>query len=220
MPFIPGIFSQLKDFNDSVSALREPDKHMPLQFQTVSHGIIAVGFFNIETDMILMNHYFVFASDFCDWITEWADTPKEIHSEKKVYVIREPELIGDLPGAIHGFLFNGFIGSLYRRFPFPENPEGFKQKAYGYQNRAIVESLIKKYAEIQTIRITSSLVQNHISIGEYTFNTKNFRAVILYLWQGGMPKWKDENRPDYIIKMMRAVKSSKNKVINADFDHS
>ena len=37
---------------------------MPLEFQSISHGKIAFGFFNIETDMILLGHYFLFARDF------------------------------------------------------------------------------------------------------------------------------------------------------------
>lgn len=38
---------------------------MPLEFESLSHGRIAFGFFNIETDMILLNQYFLFAEDFC-----------------------------------------------------------------------------------------------------------------------------------------------------------
>ena len=37
---------------------------MPLEFESISHGKIAFGFFNIETDMILLNHYFLFATGF------------------------------------------------------------------------------------------------------------------------------------------------------------
>ena len=34
---------------------------MPLEFESLSHGKMAFGFFNIETDMILLNEYFLSA---------------------------------------------------------------------------------------------------------------------------------------------------------------
>jgi hypothetical protein len=37
---------------------------VPLEFESINHGRIAFGLFNIETDMILLNHYFLFAKDF------------------------------------------------------------------------------------------------------------------------------------------------------------
>jgi hypothetical protein len=38
---------------------------MPLSFESLSHGTIAFGFFNIESDMLLCDRYFLFADDFC-----------------------------------------------------------------------------------------------------------------------------------------------------------
>jgi hypothetical protein len=34
---------------------------MPLAFESLSHGIIAFGFFNIESDMLILDRYFLFA---------------------------------------------------------------------------------------------------------------------------------------------------------------
>jgi hypothetical protein len=34
---------------------------MPLAFESLSHGTIAFGFFNIESDMLLLDRYFLFA---------------------------------------------------------------------------------------------------------------------------------------------------------------
>ncbi len=45
---------------------------MPLGFDTLSHGNIPVGFFNIDTDCFLIDNLFVFASDLCRWLTQWA----------------------------------------------------------------------------------------------------------------------------------------------------
>jgi len=38
---------------------------MPLTFESLSHGTIAFGFFNIESDMLLCDRYFLFADDLC-----------------------------------------------------------------------------------------------------------------------------------------------------------
>jgi len=43
---------------------------MLLAFDSTSHGRIAFGFFNIESDMLLLDHYFSFASDFCSALSE------------------------------------------------------------------------------------------------------------------------------------------------------
>jgi len=40
---------------------------MPLEFDSLSHGKIAFGFFNIETDMILLGHYFLWLGGFPRW---------------------------------------------------------------------------------------------------------------------------------------------------------
>ncbi len=46
---------------------------MPLEFQSLSHGPIAFGFFNIESDMLLLEHYFFFASEFCKYISDLSE---------------------------------------------------------------------------------------------------------------------------------------------------
>ena len=92
---------------------------MPILFASESHGQIPVGFFNIETDMLLMDRYFFFTTDFCEWIIEWTGYEDIIRDEKPIYVIQDRELIGNLSGAIHGYQFTGFIGPVYKHFPFP-----------------------------------------------------------------------------------------------------
>ena len=37
---------------------------MPLVFESLSHGTIAFGFFNIDSDMLLLEQYFLFGSEF------------------------------------------------------------------------------------------------------------------------------------------------------------
>jgi hypothetical protein len=69
--------------------------------------------FNIETDMLLMDRYFFFSTDFCEWIIEWVGGADLSHDEKMVYAIREREMIGNLAGAIYGYEYTGFIGEVY-----------------------------------------------------------------------------------------------------------
>ena len=63
---------------------------MPISFYAKSHGRIPIGFFNIETDMLLMDCYFFFSTDFCEWIIEWADAGKFGREDIMIYAIEEP----------------------------------------------------------------------------------------------------------------------------------
>jgi len=40
-----------------------------------------------------------------------------------VYSIDEPGKVGDLMAAIHGIRYTGFIGEVYKRFPFPNEKQ-------------------------------------------------------------------------------------------------
>jgi hypothetical protein len=181
---------------------------MPLSFKTMSHGEIPVGFFNIDTDMILINNYFVFASDFCDWIIDWTKSKKDLNAEKEMYVILDLKDIGDLMGAISGRVFSGFVGEVYKKFPFPDKPEDFRQKPEGFKARKNIEKIIKEFAVQESIKIIISLEGRTIEIGDYVFSREHFHEVISYIWRGGMPKWKDNERPEYVKEMMKAVITS------------
>jgi hypothetical protein len=74
---------------------------MPISFPSKSHGRIPIGFFNIETDMLLMDRYFFFSTDFCEWLIEWADTGKFGRDDKMIYVIEYIE-VGGMPGWLNG----------------------------------------------------------------------------------------------------------------------
>jgi len=185
---------------------------MPLEFDSLSHGKIAFGFFNIETDMILLNNYFLFAQDFCEHISEVAKTPlKKIYdSSWGIYVIENNSDIGNLMGAIHGIDLRGFIGEVYKLFPFPKHQDNFKQKPEGFKNRILIEELIQKYAERIDIRLVMNQKDRKIGIGEYIFNKSSFHELIKYIWLGGFPRWKDNVRPDYVLKMKGMIEKSKN----------
>jgi len=100
---------------------------MPLSFQSLSHGTVAFGFFNIDTDMLLLENRFFFADDFCRAVTALArnQRPDDFSLEIDAYRIEDRAEVGDLMGAIKGIRWTGFIGAVYRLFPFPQDPEAF-----------------------------------------------------------------------------------------------
>jgi len=184
---------------------------MPLSFRSKSHGRIAFGFFNIESDMLLLENHFFFADDFCQLLMKMAeqDDAGQKKFEFKVYHISDPGKIGDLMGAIHGIRFVGFIGNLYTLFPFPEDPCAFKQNPDGCKTRKIVTSHIEPVSVITTIFIEIQ-ADGKAKIGSYLFDRTVFHELIQYVWQGGYPLWKDEIRPDYVMQMKAGIQKSRN----------
>jgi hypothetical protein len=180
---------------------------MPLAFESMSHGTVAFGFFNIDSDMLLLEQYFLFGSEFCRHIGEMAEDVDEeqYKSNWPVYVIEDREQIGDLMGAIYGIHFKGFIGELYRKFPFPENPAAFKQKPESYLNQPIVRDMIFGYARQVQLPVEANHRTLEVDIGAYKFNRKTFQELITYVWQGGYPRWRDDIQPDYVMKMRTKI---------------
>jgi hypothetical protein len=184
---------------------------MPLEFDSISHGKIAFGFFNIDTDLILLNHYFFFADDFCRSIGSIPESPENeiIRSAWEIYLIEHGPDIGNLMGAIHGIDHRGFIGEVYKHFPFPEKKEDFKQKTDGSKNRSLIEGLIQKYARRTSISFVIDRKEDRIAMGEFVFDRTSFQKLIHYVWLGGFPRWKDDLRPDYVLSMKEKIESSK-----------
>ena len=178
---------------------------MPLAFESLSHGTIAFGFFNIETDMLLLDHYFFFADDFCKNIEKLAgiSVNQRFEDTWQVYHIVDSQQIGNLTGAIHGLRYTGFIGEVYRWFPFPVKEEDFKQNADGYLNRPVVEEIIQDYAQPVEIKIIVAPHDGVIEIGSYCFTRATFHDLLNYVWRGGYPRWKDQIRPDYVGSMKK-----------------
>lgn len=182
---------------------------MPLAFESLSHGTIAFGFFNIDSDMLLFEKYFLFGSEFCEHISDMAENCDEDQFESNwpVYTIEDRAQIGDLMGAIHGIRFTGFIGEIYRRYPFPEKPEAFKQKPEGYQSQALVRDMISNYAVQILLRVDANNRALEVDIGEYKFSRKTFQELVTYVWRGGYPRWRDGIRPDYVLDMKDNIAS-------------
>jgi hypothetical protein len=189
---------------------------MPLEFESISHGMIAFGFFNIETDMILLEHYFFFAKDFCGHISKISGVPfKETYeSSWDICLIENNFDIGNLMGAIYGIDLRGFIGEVYKLFPFPKQQEGFKQKAEGFKNRTLIEELICKFAKRLNIPFVVNQKDDKIGIGEYLFNRASFQELIKYIWLGGFPRWKNDIRPEYVLAMKGMIEQSQNHIFD------
>lgn len=180
---------------------------MPLTFETLSHGTIAFGFFNIETDMLLLEQYFFFGSEFCQHIGEMAEN---VHTEKfathwPVYAIADRTKIGDLMGAIYGTCYAGFMGELYRRYPFPVEPEAFKQNPEGYLNQSIVREMISEFATPVRLPVKADHRTLVVTIGEYQFNRQNFQELVKYIWRGGYPRWREDIPPIYVLEMKNSI---------------
>lgn len=182
---------------------------MPISFSSISHGPIPVGFFNIETDLLLMDRCFIFSTDFCAWVIEWADNPDLNHEERWVHVIQDTDMIGNLAGAIYGFEFTGFIGAVYKKFPFPESRSGFKQKPYGTQTRQTVETMIEPFAVQMEIPIVFSQADHTVRFGDYVFSAKVFQDIVQYVEAGGMPGWLNGEPPDYVRRMTLQATTAK-----------
>lgn len=183
---------------------------MPLAFESESHGTVAFGFFNIQSDMLLLDRYFLFATEFCKYISVLAACGEQdpCASTWEVFHIADPEDIGDLMGAIHGIRHTGFIGETYRRFPFPADPEDFRQQPDGYENRDVFVAMIGKYGVAREIRVQADPDGGAVNIGEYRFTRPWFHRLLNYVWRGGYPRWKDDVRPDYVTAMKQAVEKS------------
>jgi hypothetical protein len=193
---------------------------MPLPHATLSHGTVAFGFFNIESSMLLLQQLFFFAEDFCQAVQRLAaaeDTgesggERASFSEAQIGGWQiEREAIGDLHGAIAGADLSGFIGATYARFPFPSEPEGFKQNPEGQLGRPEVERMIRRHGQAAQIIVGRDLREGLLQIGPrgaaepFVFSEVGFARLVAYVERGGHPRWKDERRPPYVLEMMQRL---------------
>jgi hypothetical protein len=185
---------------------------MPLAFDSINRGLTAFGFFNIDSDLLLLDHYFFFAQPFCENVSDLAQRHLADTEEVfwDVYTIERRENIGDLMAAIHGVDHRGFIGEIYKRFPFPQKEDDFKQKPDGWQNRGVVTDILERSAQTARIPLRLDRLNRTISIGEFLFSEEVFRALIDYVWLGGYPRWKDGVRPEYVLRMKKKLDESRN----------
>lgn len=191
---------------------------MPLLFHSISHGNIAFGFFNIDTDLLLLEKYLFFAEEFCQLLCKISRNKRdtEFLTNWDIYIIEDIESIGDLSGAISGTFYRGFIGEVYKLFPFPEQPDDFHQRPWGHENREKITEILSYYGKIIPVEIRI-LPQTHImnpastpivSIGEYMFIKDVFHQLIKYVYLGGYPRWLNNIRPEYVNIMKKELEAS------------
>lgn len=183
---------------------------MPLAFQSLSHGTVAFGFFHIETDMLLLDRLFFWAEDFSSLIGELAQAPDDapFQADLPGFEINNPRDLGDLHGAISGYAPGGFLGALYRLRPFPRKPGEFKQKPRGDLDREVVLAEMAACGSKIQIPIQTDPAQGVFSAGSYIFNASGLRALVDYVWRGGMPGWQDGQRPAYLTRMAETLRGS------------
>ncbi len=175
---------------------------MPLPFTSMSHGTIPFGFFNINTDMLLLDRYAFFSTEFCNLIEKILTSDSD-RCNWEVFRFNGRNSIGDLHEAIAGKVHEGFIGSVYNLFPFPKDLELFKQSTYGYKTQKVILPLIKRYA--QRNEIVVRLGPEIFSLGAYKFNIQVFNKLLNYVISGGYPRWENETIPDYVKKIIVAT---------------
>ena len=184
---------------------------MPLAFSSLNRGKIAFGFFNIFSDMLLLEEQFFFATDFCQALVQISRRETDdrvLTHEIPAFVIPRGEDVGDLMGAIHGVRFTGFIGESYQRYPFPAERDQFKQRPEGFETRTEFETMIRKYGRTGSLPMDARAESLCIALGDYQFERSEFARLVEYVWQGGYPRWKDEERPDYVTEMARSLRES------------
>jgi len=175
---------------------------MPIAFDSLSHGQIVFGFYNIETDALLLNEQFFFCTDFCAALRAVKTAPARANLPGHVFARQED--IGDLMGAIHGVRHTGYLGELYTLWPFPTDPAGFRQKLYGAQNRKQALEVLARHARPAEITL-EHLEDGGAKIGPYHFSQDQFTELLGYVKRGGMPTWEgfeDGRRPDYVSVML------------------
>ena len=183
---------------------------MPLAFPSLSHGTVAFGFFNIESDMLLLQQNFFFADHFCRLVLELAAASKQAEAELSLpgWRIDEPGQMGNVNTAIAGVDQSGFIGATYQAYPFPRQQEGFKQKPYGIRNQAEFARLIENFGQSQTHKLHWQGAEQIVTLAGIRFEREAFLQLIHYVDRGGYPRWLNEERPDYVQAMMDGLANS------------
>jgi len=182
---------------------------MPLLFNSLSHREVVFGFFNVETDLLLLENHFIFATDFCTHVSELAACkPLEPCTTAWAMYVLDRAQMGNLMGAIRGFDGSGFIGEIYRLFPFPKEPDAFKQNADGHRTHALIRSVIEQYQKPRQVSVEVDARGETLRIGDFLFSRPQFHELLHYVWLGGYPRWMDNVRPTYVLDMVGRMEMS------------
>jgi hypothetical protein len=163
-------------------------------FNSLSHGVVPFGFYNIETDGLLLGQHFFFCTDFCRMVKALFEKPlaEEADAALSGHVFHDPQRIGNLKGAINGSLHTGFFGEIYRVWPFPEAPEIFRQKLHCFDNRGHTLGLLGSMADPVEIQVVREANFRQVQIGPYHFTLSGFVRLLQYIVRGGYPTWEED----------------------------
>lgn len=109
-------------------------------------------------------------------------------------------------GAIHGIRYTGFLGELYRRYPFPAAPEAFKQKTLGFQTQPEITSITKSFAGRATI-LFACRWERWARIGDVRFDWAVFEDLIRYVWKGGFPGWEHGQPSEAVLRLRKELEA-------------
>jgi hypothetical protein len=177
---------------------------MPLAHETLSHGPVAFGFYNIDTDALLLDRYFFFATDFSRAAIDLAGRGQACLDP--AWRFGDPAAIGDLMGAIHGVRHTGYLGEVYRRWPFPNEPQAFRQKLDCAATRDDSQALLARHAEPCLMEMSQE-PDGTLALGPYRFSRPQFLELVAYVRRGGWPTWENyENGacPDFAASLSAA----------------
>jgi len=178
---------------------------VPLAFESQSHGRVAFGFFNIDSDMLLLEQRFFFADHFCESVIDLARGGVGTVVSIDGWRIRRADALGNLHGAIAGVDLSGFIGASYREFPFPARTEDFKQSPDGARSQPWMTEAVARFGEAERIPLAWRAKDSAVSVAEYDFDRSGFRRLVEYVERGGYPRYRDERRPECVTRMMAAL---------------
>jgi hypothetical protein len=180
---------------------------MPLAFDSTTHGEVAFGFFNVRSDMLLLENRFFFATDFCGWVGALAEEgADDLAATWAAWTLARQD-VGDLHGAIRGRRLVGLIGDTYRRYPFPAPPDDFKQAPEGDATQPEIAAMIDGYARRAPIDFTATRGADSVAIDGIGFTARGFRELVRYVWRGGWPRWRDDRPPAYVVAMREAIEA-------------
>jgi hypothetical protein len=185
---------------------------MPLAFQSLNRGTVAFGFFHIETDLVLLERRVFWCRQLCELFSDLAATgpDRELWARLPGW---EPAKLGDLHGAIAGVSHAGLIGELYRRWPFPADPAGFRQRAAGAAPREEVEAILAAHGRPVEWEVVAPRGGEALEVDGTAFDAAGVRALAAYVWRGGMPGWQEGRRPDYLWEAAEAWRAAANPLL-------
>jgi len=73
--------------------------------------------------------------------------------------------------------------------------------------------MISPYAAAREIEF-ARLEGFRIRIGEYIFDRDDFHALLRYVERGGFPRWQNDRRPEYVIRMREKLSRSANEIFS------